>query len=264
MQGIYRITNTTTGDCYVGQARDITARWFSHRKQLEAGQHHSKRLQTDWQVYGQAIFAFDVLEEVPSRHTLMATEARWITQINPVYNGQMPDAQSTHDPQKRIGSLRQAGEVVTTVTYMRRYTTIRFECVCSQCGEPVDVERAISMGQGEFVRIFAYDQNLGEFLRLICEYGYRYDAPQLSPGVPIPSLPAKARLFHVKDKHAPHPSGATSLHPYIDDEGLLCIPYHCECGRQVVQRLRLDAHLTPVIVDAVEVEPPVEHDDHSS
>ena len=30
MIGIYKITNTTNGKCYIGQSRDIEARWAKH------------------------------------------------------------------------------------------------------------------------------------------------------------------------------------------------------------------------------------------
>ena len=62
--GIYRIINKVTGHTYIGSSRDIDARWKSHRAALRRGQHHSSRLQSAFNEYGESAFEFEVVKEV--------------------------------------------------------------------------------------------------------------------------------------------------------------------------------------------------------
>ena len=43
MRGIYMIHNCLTGECYIGSAKDIAARWEGHRAALKRGKHHIDR-----------------------------------------------------------------------------------------------------------------------------------------------------------------------------------------------------------------------------
>ncbi len=61
--GIYAIVNRSTGERYVGQSLNITERWAAHRKDLDAGTHHSEGLQKAWEKLGPGDFDFVVLRE---------------------------------------------------------------------------------------------------------------------------------------------------------------------------------------------------------
>ena len=61
--GIYAIVNRCTGERYVGQSLNISKRWASHRRDLDAGTHHNEKLQRDWQNLGPDGFDFVVLTE---------------------------------------------------------------------------------------------------------------------------------------------------------------------------------------------------------
>jgi group I intron endonuclease len=65
--GIYQIVCTANEKAYVGSAVDIRRRWNYHRERLRKGNHDNERLQHAWDKYGEAAFAFSVLEtcEVP-------------------------------------------------------------------------------------------------------------------------------------------------------------------------------------------------------
>jgi len=76
--GIYRITNTLNGKCYVGQSVDIASRWKSHCKcglgiDAPATNLLYNAMQEDkiWN------FTFELLEECP-REQLNEKEAFWI------------------------------------------------------------------------------------------------------------------------------------------------------------------------------------------
>jgi group I intron endonuclease len=59
--GVYRIRNVVNGHCYVGSAINLVRRWCNHRSRLRSGRHHSKRLQSAWNRYGEASFVFELL-----------------------------------------------------------------------------------------------------------------------------------------------------------------------------------------------------------
>jgi group I intron endonuclease len=76
--GIYQIRNTATGKVYVGSAVHIGRRWSLHKRRLNAGKHHSQRLQNAWVKYGPEAFEFTVLEVVADTPQLLAREQHWL------------------------------------------------------------------------------------------------------------------------------------------------------------------------------------------
>lgn len=60
--GIYRIVNIVTGECYVGQSKDIERRWQQHEEMLFHGNHHSKKFQQAFNTYGPNVFVKVVLK----------------------------------------------------------------------------------------------------------------------------------------------------------------------------------------------------------
>ncbi len=104
VSGIYRILCKVTGDCYIGQSRDIYLRWSGHRNKLRKGEHLSVRLQSDWNKYGESAFEFAVIEEVkgekivydPNKYAptswrrLYEREYYYIRLERPAYNTNIP------------------------------------------------------------------------------------------------------------------------------------------------------------------------------
>lgn len=60
--GIYKILNTTTGEVYIGQSKNITRRWHEHIKKLRSGMHHNYRLQEAYEKFGITCFTFEILK----------------------------------------------------------------------------------------------------------------------------------------------------------------------------------------------------------
>jgi len=58
--GVYVITNTENGKCYVGSAINFSKRWAVHRHQLKKNKHGNKHLQASWNKYGAHCFLFEV------------------------------------------------------------------------------------------------------------------------------------------------------------------------------------------------------------
>lgn len=76
--GIYKITNTANGKCYVGSASNLIARWRVHQHKLRKKNHHSPKLQNSWNKHGESHFIFSVIEYVEDRSILLEREQYWI------------------------------------------------------------------------------------------------------------------------------------------------------------------------------------------
>lgn len=65
--GIYRILNTTTGDCYIGKSKDVAVRIGQHKSMLKSNKHKYKTgelslLQKAWNKYGEDAFVFEIID----------------------------------------------------------------------------------------------------------------------------------------------------------------------------------------------------------
>ena len=59
--GIYKITNTVNGKCYVGSSISIRKRIAEHRWELRKNRHQNFHLQNAWNKYGEISFLFSIL-----------------------------------------------------------------------------------------------------------------------------------------------------------------------------------------------------------
>lgn len=82
---IYKIENTSTGDCYIGASVRIERRWKDHRCALRRGSHYNWKLQEAWNKYGEEKFVFSVLRECPA-DLCSSLELEYIDALNPGYN----------------------------------------------------------------------------------------------------------------------------------------------------------------------------------
>ena len=79
-QFIYKIINTTNGKFYVGSTTNTQERFRTHRNRLRKGRHHSKHLQAAWNKYGEKVFVFFVVEDIPQGQSLREAEDRWLAE----------------------------------------------------------------------------------------------------------------------------------------------------------------------------------------
>lgn len=90
---VYEILNCANGKRYVGSTQQRPkARWNMHRSLLRRGQHHSYRLQSAWNSFGEAAFAFKVLlvcaqNDVLDYETRLLPLANYNVQQNPCNRG---------------------------------------------------------------------------------------------------------------------------------------------------------------------------------
>lgn len=83
--GVYKITNTVNGHCYIGSSKDIYGRWKVHRSALERNKHHSPYLQRSYNKHGKSCFKFELMLCCDEKH-LLFFEQRAIDILKPVYN----------------------------------------------------------------------------------------------------------------------------------------------------------------------------------
>ena len=85
VSGIYKITNTVTGDFYIGSSNDVKRRWAEHKKPSTCKNNPNNQLYQDMQKYGLDKFDFQILEEVEIEK-LKETEQQFIETLKPTYN----------------------------------------------------------------------------------------------------------------------------------------------------------------------------------
>ena len=83
--GIYKITNTVTGDFYIGSSKDIKSRWASHKRQSVWKNCPNNQMYLDMRKYGVDKFAFEILAEVEPG-SLKEKEQEFIETLKPTYN----------------------------------------------------------------------------------------------------------------------------------------------------------------------------------
>lgn len=85
ISAVYKITNTVTGDFYIGSSKDVKKRWATHKCQSMWNQCPSNPMYLDMQKYGTDKFVFEILAEVEPEK-LKETEQKFIETLKPTYN----------------------------------------------------------------------------------------------------------------------------------------------------------------------------------
>ena len=83
--GIYKITNTVTGDFYIGSSKDVKSRLACHKCPSTWNKCPNNPMYQDFQKYGTDKFEFQVLAEVEPG-SLKEMEQQFIETLKPTYN----------------------------------------------------------------------------------------------------------------------------------------------------------------------------------
>jgi group I intron endonuclease len=84
--GVYLIRCKPTGKVYVGSSKNMEKRWTQHRVLLNRNQHHSFKLQSAWNKYGENAFQFEIVEEVIGGFVTVVEQA-YINSFDSFVNG---------------------------------------------------------------------------------------------------------------------------------------------------------------------------------
>ena len=82
---VYKITNTITGDFYIGSSKNVKQRLAVHKCQSTWKNYPNNPMYLDMQKYGVDNFDFQILEEVEV-DKLKETEQQFIEKLKPIYN----------------------------------------------------------------------------------------------------------------------------------------------------------------------------------
>ena len=85
ISAVYKITNTVTGDFYIGSSKDVKRRWREHKKPSVWKKCPNNPMYLDMKNYGADKFEFQVIEEVKSE-SLKEAEQKFIEILKPTYN----------------------------------------------------------------------------------------------------------------------------------------------------------------------------------
>ena len=83
--GVYKITNTATGDFYIGSSKDVKKRWAVHKCQSKWNECPNNPMYLDMRKYGIENFVFEVIEEA-EKSFLKEKEQQFIETLKPTYN----------------------------------------------------------------------------------------------------------------------------------------------------------------------------------
>ena len=83
--GVYKITNTVTGDFYIGSSKDVKRRWREHKKPSVWKNYPNNPMYHDMQKYSVDKFELQILAEVEI-DKLKETEQQFIETLKPIYN----------------------------------------------------------------------------------------------------------------------------------------------------------------------------------
>ena len=82
---VYKITNTITGDFYIGSSKNVKNRWMSHKKPSTWNKCPNNPMYLDMQKYGVDKFELQILEEAEIEQ-LKEKEQQFIETLKPTYN----------------------------------------------------------------------------------------------------------------------------------------------------------------------------------
>lgn len=85
ISAVYKITNTITGDFYIGSSKNVKKRWVDHKCKSTWDERPNNPMYLEMQKYGVDSFDFQILEEVEPEH-LKQKEQQFIETLKPTYN----------------------------------------------------------------------------------------------------------------------------------------------------------------------------------
>ena len=85
ISAVYKITNTITGDFYIGSSKNVKKRWTTHKCPSIWNKCPNNPMYLDMQKYGVDKFIFEILTEVEA-DKLKELEQQFIETLKPTYN----------------------------------------------------------------------------------------------------------------------------------------------------------------------------------
>lgn len=145
---VYAIRHIATGNAYVGCTTRKTARWEEHKSLLHGKRHHSYRLQSLWDQFGENSFEWVVLETLvaPEKPSMVAAELRWISAIGTLNTHIATDDKSgfTLRPEDAENQRRLALATIAANPELKEFLTDRGKQIAALAKSP---EGRAAMGE---------------------------------------------------------------------------------------------------------------------
>lgn len=142
ISGVYKITNTITGDFYIGSSVNIKHRWTDHKSPSALIHQPNSRLYKDMAQYGLNSFSFEIIEETTE---LKEREQYWIDKLKPNYNNYRAsgfDIERRKKYMKEYGQTDKCKESRKTDKYKkiaRKSSNKYYNKLCSYEGETLSL-----------------------------------------------------------------------------------------------------------------------------
>lgn len=137
VSAVYKITNTITGDFYIGSSKNVKQRWANHKCQSTWNKHPNNPMYFDMQIYGIDKFSFEILEEVEI-DSLKEKEQQFIEKLKPTYNNNRAkgfDIERYKECQKEYQKSDRCKESVKRRECQRKYLNKYYNQLCYYNGE---------------------------------------------------------------------------------------------------------------------------------
>ena len=120
--GIYKITNTITGDFYIGSSKNVKQRWTCHKCKSKWKRYPNNPMYIDMRKYGVENFVFEVLEvlEVVEENKLKEIEQQFIELLKPTYNNRRADG---CDIERRKKAKKEYRKTDKSKKYKKEYNS---------------------------------------------------------------------------------------------------------------------------------------------
>ena len=129
--GVYKITNTITGDFYIGSSKNIKNRWTAHKCKSTWNKCPNNQLYLDMQKYGVDKFVFEILEEAEIEQ-LKEKEQQFIETLKPTYNNNNAKG---YNVERRKKSIRKYNKSDKRKKSQNKYNKKYYNQLCNYNGE---------------------------------------------------------------------------------------------------------------------------------
>lgn len=124
LAGIYAITCIINNKKYIGYSTSIKRRWATHKNELRKNVHQNQHLQAAWNKEGENMFAFTILELLPSdwiQKEYEKVEKNWVLKLktheaNFGYNKCFPGSYSLRDKGQNLTNTKRPSN--PTIVYV--------------------------------------------------------------------------------------------------------------------------------------------------
>ena len=135
ISGVYKITNTITGDFYIGSSKNVKRRWASHKIPSTWKKYPNNQMYLDMQEYGVDKFELQILAEVEIAH-LKEKEQQFIETLKPTYNNNRANGWDVDRyKEHQIEYLKEYQQSEKFKKYKKEYNKEYYNQTCFYNGE---------------------------------------------------------------------------------------------------------------------------------